>query len=283
MNASPPRVLALILAGGASSRMRRDKAAVEYQGQRQLDRTCELAARHATGVFVSVRADQVDDPVRSRWPLIVDSVPGAGPIVGIRSALAHTPGAAWLVLACDLPFLSDAALAHLLGARDPGCLATAYRSAHDGLPEPLCAIWEPGAAAELADFQAGGRRCPRKFLATHRARLIEPLEPRALDNINTPEEYAEARAILDAPAGTARMQITIQYYALMREQAGRSDEVVDTRAATPADLYEELCRRHPFTLERSLVKVAVNGEFRDWTHTLASGDSVVFIPPVAGG
>ncbi len=280
---SAPPVRALVLAGGASSRMQRDKAAVEYRGERQLDRTCALAARHATAVFVSVRADQADDPLRARWPLIIDALPGAGPIVGIRSALAHTPGAAWLVLACDLPFLSDAALAHLLDQRDPGCLATAYLSAHDGLPEPLCAIWEPEAASALADFQAGGRRCPRKFLTTHRAKLIEPLDPRALDNINTPEEYAEARAILEAPPGTARMQIRIQYYALMREQAGRSDEAVETRAATPAELYAELCRRHPFTLAQSLVKVAVNGEFRDWSHALAPGDSVVFIPPVAGG
>ncbi len=283
MNREPAPVFGLILAGGASSRMQRDKAAIEYLGERQLDRACELARRHVTEVFVSVRADQTQDPVRSRWPLIVDSLPGAGPIVGIRSALARTPGVAWLVLACDLPFLSDAALEHLLQARDPACLATAYSSAHDGLPEPLCAIWEPAAAAALADFQSGGRRCPRKFLSTHHAKLIDPFEPRALDNINTPAEYAEARAILEAPAGRGGIQVTIRYYALMREQAGRSDEVVDTRAATPADLYAELCARHPFTLAREVVKVAVNGEFRDWAHTLASGDSVVFIPPVAGG
>ena len=263
--------------------MQRDKAAIEYLGEKQLDRTCALARRHVSEVFVSVRADQTEDPVRSRWPLIVDSVPGAGPIVGIRSALAHNPGVAWLVLACDLPFLSDAALEHLLNARDPACLATAYLSAHDGLPEPLCAIWEPAAAAALADYQAGGRRCPRKFLTTHGAKLIDPFDPRALDNINTPEEYAEAHALLEASPDKTPMQINVRYYALMREQAGRSDEVVETRAATPADLYSELRARHPFTLARELVKVAVNGEFRDWTHALATGDSVVFIPPVAGG
>ncbi len=113
-------------------------------------------------------------------------------MIGIRSALAEYPGNAWLVLACDLPFLSDGALEHLIAARDPGRLATAYSSAHDGLPEPLCAIWEPAAAPALAVFQDGGRHCPRKFLATHDARLIEPFDAAALDNVNTPEEYAEA-------------------------------------------------------------------------------------------
>jgi molybdopterin-guanine dinucleotide biosynthesis protein A len=130
--------------------------------------------------------------------MIVDSVPGEGPIVGIRSALAAHPHAAWLVLACDLPFLSDTSLAQLLNERDAAGLATAYRSTYDGLPEPLCAIWEPRAAAALASYQEAGGRCPRKFLIQQAARLLEPLDRRALDNINTPEEYAEALATIEA-------------------------------------------------------------------------------------
>jgi molybdopterin converting factor subunit 1 len=79
------------------------------------------------------------------------------------------------------------------------------------------------------------------------------------------------------------MKLNIQYYALMREQAGRSEETIETDASTPADLYGELVARHGFTLPREQLKVAVNSEFRDWSHPLAGGDAVVFIPPVAGG
>jgi molybdopterin converting factor subunit 1 len=79
------------------------------------------------------------------------------------------------------------------------------------------------------------------------------------------------------------MQLKIQYYALMREQAGRSEETLDTCAATPSDLYGELATRYGFTLAREQLKVAVNNEFSDWTRSLAAGDAVVFIPPVAGG
>ncbi|MFI4889104.1 MAG: MoaD/ThiS family protein [Steroidobacterales bacterium] len=79
------------------------------------------------------------------------------------------------------------------------------------------------------------------------------------------------------------MNIHIQYYALMREQSGRSTELLDTSAPTPAALYAELARRYPFTLSQDQLKVAVNGEFRDWSHALKAGDAVVFIPPVAGG
>jgi molybdenum cofactor guanylyltransferase len=191
-------VYGLILAGGSSSRMRRDKATLAYNGKSQLDRAFELAGRHLPQVFVSVRASQTADPTRAQHPMIVDSVPGEGPIVGIRSALAAHPHAAWLVLACDLPFLSDTSLAQLLNERDAAGLATAYRSTYDGLPEPLCAIWEPRAAAALASYQEAGGRCPRKFLIQQAARLLEPLDRRALDNINTPEEYAEALATIEA-------------------------------------------------------------------------------------
>ena len=199
MNEFPSPVYGLILAGGSSRRMNLDKAALKYQGRTQLDRAFELASRHVANVFVSVRADQTLDPTRAQRPMIVDSVAGEGPIAGIRSALAAHSKVAWLVLACDLPYLSDAAIDFLLRRRDATALATAYTSAHDGLPEPLCAIWEPAAAEALADYQAGGGHCPRKFLIRHGARLLEPQDSRALDNVNTPEEYRQALATLDGP------------------------------------------------------------------------------------
>jgi molybdopterin-guanine dinucleotide biosynthesis protein A/molybdopterin converting factor small subunit len=277
---SPEPIYGLILAGGASKRMLRDKAALKIQGKTQLDRAFDLLSRHLHRVFVSVRADQTSDPTRAHLPMIVDSVEGAGPIVGIRSALAAHPEVAWLALACDLPFLSDRAIEELLRRRDPSALATAYNSAHDGLPEPLCAIWEPSAAALLAEYHAAGSHCPRKFLIRHGAQLIDLPDPRALDNVNTPEEYSQAVAALDT---LAPMQLKIQYYALMREQAGRSEETLETSAATPADLYTELAARYGFTLSREQLKVAVNSEFSDWSRKLAANDAVVFIPPVAGG
>jgi molybdenum cofactor guanylyltransferase len=203
-SAMPPAgvpVYGLILAGGRSTRMQRDKASLTYQGKTQLDRAFELAGRHAAKVFVSVRADQTLDATRALRPMIVDSVEGEGPIAGIRSALAAHPEAAWLVLACDLPFLSDTAVEHLLRQRNSSDfasrVATAYKSTHDGLPEPLCAVWEPGSAGVLAEYQAGGGHCPRKFLIRHNALLLEPQDTRALDNVNTPQEYTQALAALD--------------------------------------------------------------------------------------
>jgi molybdopterin-guanine dinucleotide biosynthesis protein A len=188
----------LVLAGGASKRMHSDKATLLYRGATQLDRAFDLIARHSVRSFVSVRASQAQEPTRAAKPLIIDSIDGEGPIVGIRSAMAAHPEAAWLVLACDLPLLSDRTLQRLLDERDVSGFATAYRSTYDGLPEPLCALWEPGAAAALAAYQLEGGDCPRKFLIRRGARLVEAEDPAALDNINTPDEYDEARALLAA-------------------------------------------------------------------------------------
>lgn len=288
MPASP--LFGLVLAGGASTRMGRDKAALSYHGKSQLEWTFDLASELCAATFVSVRPDQRDEPTRKSLPQIVDLQPGIGPIAGISAALQQHPKAAWLVLACDLPFITRDVLTTLIEKRDPQAIATAYRSAHDNLPEPLCAIWEPSAREAVLAYIASGKQCPRKLLINSNARLLDLPNARALDNINTGEEFKEASAALapvtrpsgDLPQGQG-LKVRVQYYALFREQAGRSEETIETSATTPAELYRELQARHPFKLAQQQLKVAVNTDFRDWDSRLASGDTVVFIPPVAGG
>src|SRR5438105_8042377 len=274
-------IYALVLAGGRSTRMQQDKAALTYHGRTQLEWAVALLQPHAQRVFVSVRPDQTGDPVRAHFDQIVDTHENLGPVAGIMAAQAKHPQVAWLVLACDLPFLDNATLTHLIAARQPKRLATAYRSSHDGLPEPLCAIYEPASREPLLAHVAKGKDCPRKFLINHDVQLIDEPNPRALDNINTPDEYGSAIEILNVAAPDKR--IKIQYYAILREQAGRSDESIVTAARTPRDLYIELKARYPFSLAPEMLRVAVNAEFGEWSQRLADGDSVVFIPPVAGG
>jgi molybdopterin-guanine dinucleotide biosynthesis protein A len=276
----------LVLAGGRSTRMQRDKAAIEYRpGESQLDAAFRLLVPRVTRAFISVRADQRTDPARAVHSQIVDRGDVEGPIAGITAALAEHPGAAWLVLACDLPFLDARTLDTLIEARDRDGDATAFKSSHDGLPEPLCAIYEPRAGASIATYLETGRNCPRKYLINARTRLLEQPNPRALDNVNTGAEYGAAMSAIhnvDAQESPAR-EIRVQYYALLREQAGRSAEVINTRARTPRELYAELAAKYPFTLPAEMLRVAVNTEFGEWSQPLNAGDAVVFVPPVAGG
>lgn len=78
-------------------------------------------------------------------------------------------------------------------------------------------------------------------------------------------------------------RIHIQYFAILREQAGLSEQQVQSEAATPAQLYRELACLHGFDLPSERLRAVVNEEFVAWDATLADGDRVVFIPPVAGG
>ena len=191
---SLPPIYGLVLAGGRSSRMQRDKAAIEYRpGETQLEAAMKLLTPRVGRAFVSVRPDQRADPARAGYPQIVDRGGLEGPIAGISAALQEHPDVAWLVLACDLPFLDEATLDTLLLARNPDYDATAYVSSHDGLPEPLCAIYEPKARAGVLAQIAAGRNCPRKFLINAHTQLLKQPSPRALDNVNTVEEYERAK------------------------------------------------------------------------------------------
>lgn len=77
--------------------------------------------------------------------------------------------------------------------------------------------------------------------------------------------------------------LTVLYFAALREQAGKERETVHSAAADPAALYAELAAQYGFTLPQSRLRAAVNHSFCPWTQPLAAGDTVAFIPPIAGG
>ncbi len=77
--------------------------------------------------------------------------------------------------------------------------------------------------------------------------------------------------------------VQVQYFAMLREQARCSEETVATAAASPAALYEELRRRHGFSLAGAQVRVAIDDRFAAWDAPLADGVRVAFVPPFAGG
>lgn len=78
-------------------------------------------------------------------------------------------------------------------------------------------------------------------------------------------------------------EITIKYFAALREQAGRSEERRQTAVASAAELYRELQAEYGLSLDMQHLKVAINNQYCSLEQPLQSGDTVVFIPPVAGG
>ena len=188
MSEAHPELFGLVLAGGLSTRMGEDKALITYHQQTQLARSYELLNKYCDKTFVSVSASMSNENSRKDYPLIIDQYENGGPLIGIASALNAYPDKAWLVVACDLPFLDTHTIENLIHNRKPAAEATAYISAHDGLPEPLCAIWEPSIQQRVETAIQLKNACPRKVLIQADTNLLELPLSNALDNANTPQD-----------------------------------------------------------------------------------------------
>jgi molybdenum cofactor guanylyltransferase len=192
----------LVLAGGKSLRMGRDKSAIPWHGRAQKYYMADLLKTICRNVFISQRQDQpvTDNP---GYEILTDSHTGIGPYGAILSAFAFRPGSAWLVVACDLPLLTKRTLDFLLANRDDQAIATTFKSPYDGLPEPLITIWEPRSYQVLLTHLSQGYTCPRKVLIrSNAAHIILPPDPDALMNVNTPDELVKAERIMNAEQGT---------------------------------------------------------------------------------
>jgi len=185
-------IYGLVLAGGESRRMGRDKALLIRDGRSQLAHIAALLEGITERVYVSSRQEQQDDPERSRFENIVDRYADIGPVAGILSAMDAHPNIDWLVVACDLPNIDATTLSFLLEKSDPKQSFTAFKSNYDGLPEPLCALYRSGSGAIIRRFVEDGIVCPRKILIRSDTQLLEQPDPAALDNINTPDDLASS-------------------------------------------------------------------------------------------
>lgn len=182
-----PKIKGLVLAGGRSVRMGKDKGEIIYHEKDQRQHTAELLKPYCDEVLISVRPDQ-KDAVKSNFPLLPDSFLGLGPFGAILSAFREDPNAAWFVVACDLPLLDSKTLESLVNQRSTEHIATAFRTGQQQFPEPLITIWEPLAYPRSLNFLALGYSCPRKVLINSDVHLIDPPNLEALTNVNTLDE-----------------------------------------------------------------------------------------------
>lgn len=188
-------IYGLVLAGGQSRRMGRDKALLSYDGaQNQLEHTTELLQPICEQVYISQRNDQ-SYPLPDGTDAILDERSDfKGPLCGILSAMNAHPNVHWLVVACDLPHLKSVTLKKLVTEFQSNTHhAIAYRNSNDGLPEPLCAIYPAGSSQELSTLARELKtNSPRKLLIELKATLIQQDDRQSLNNINTPEAFEKA-------------------------------------------------------------------------------------------
>ncbi len=266
----------LLLAGGRSTRMGRDKASMVLgaDGLNQAQRGIQALARVCEKTFLSLREGQTA-PAGCEGIETVRDKPGlGGPLAGILAAFDREPNAAWLVMACDLPFVTPEVLINLVSARREDLAFRAYASSSDGLPEPLCAIYEPAAREILQSHAAKNHLCPRHILIEEKAPLLElPQTHReALENMNSPEDIA-----------AAPKEIHICWFGALAEERGCREETITTTARNAEGLLQECADQFGLAGLKSHVRIAVNDEFAKSDHPILTGDKVVFLKPFSGG
>ena len=181
------KIHGLILTGGYSKRMGRDKALISDGNQTALEKIYDLLKHSLQEVFVSVRADQKEEAKRAEFKLIVDQNQYSGPMAGILSAFNSYPDIAWLIVACDMPYLDTETIDQLIQNRNKEKVATLFISPKDGLPEPLCSIYEPLFFKTVSnDNRLIQNNSPRDTLMLMDTLLIKPENPKSLINTNYP-------------------------------------------------------------------------------------------------
>jgi molybdopterin-guanine dinucleotide biosynthesis protein A len=191
LNDRIPPLHGLVLSGGKSTRMRQDKGSLDYHGQPQREHLYRLLSPHCPVVAVSCNHEQAAE-LAGQLPVIEDRFLGLGPLGGILSAFQTAPDAAWLTVACDLPYLSAQTLHYLVQHRNPSKMATAFLDPQGEFPEPLITVWEPRSYPVLLQFLSQGYACPRKALLNADVELLEAPDVKELRNVNYPEEREEA-------------------------------------------------------------------------------------------
>lgn len=183
----------LILAGGDSRRMGRDKTLLEIDGKTLLQRAVDALREVFPQVLVSVRRRRGDVDA----PQVLDEIPDAGPLAGVCAGLARA-GTPWVfAAAADMPFL-DAAPIRALAARRGDFEAVV--PVVQGHPQPLAAFYAARALPALRDVLAQpGRRGLRAALERLDVCLVHEDDIRSADpslrgfiDLDTPGDVAAA-------------------------------------------------------------------------------------------
>ncbi len=192
--ANIPPLYGLVLAGGKSQRMGKDKGQIDYHGKPQREFMADILNEICDETFLSVRSSK--NEAATDYPFLEDTFYDLGPFGAIASAFRHRPNAAWLVIACDLPLLDLETLDFLVKNRNPSAIATAFNSPVNEFPEPLISIWEPSSYPILLQFLAQGFSCPRKVLINSAVKLVDAPDGQKLMNVNRPEELMEVMKLI---------------------------------------------------------------------------------------
>lgn len=191
-------VSAIVLGGGRSIRMGRDKAALPFGPETMLARVVQAVQCVADDVVVVGGSRQrLPDGVRV-VRVVPDLVEGLGPLAGLATGLAAVRGERALLLACDMPLVAPALLQRMLELAGD---ADACVPLVDGLPMTTCAAYATRVLPRAQEHLASGTRSLRALLTDVSVRWVTADQLRQVDpdllsfwDCDTPEQYRAALA-----------------------------------------------------------------------------------------
>jgi molybdopterin-guanine dinucleotide biosynthesis protein A len=181
---------ALILAGGESRRMGRDKATLPLGEKTLLQHVADTLHPLFPHLLVSVRQPRPD----LAYPQICDTVANAGALAGLMAGLAAAPTPWIFAVACDMPFLHPAVVRYLAAQRGEFQAVVPVVQGH---AQPLAAFYHQSCLAEFAQHPHSGMRKQLKNLAVCYVpdTLLTPLDPtlHSFFDLDTPQDMTHAR------------------------------------------------------------------------------------------
>lgn len=187
---------AIILAGGQSRRMQRNKALLDFAGQPLIKHIADQLKTAFPEILIG--ANDPDQYGFLGLKIVLDNEPGCGPLMGIASCLGQSRHDLNFVTACDIPNQNIPFIRRMLDAAD-GYDAVIPVSP-DGRHDPLFGIYRKTVIQPAADLLKHGKRRIMDLSGHARVLLLDALETGGLQNLNTPEDYVRS---LDDAAGVA--------------------------------------------------------------------------------
>jgi molybdopterin-guanine dinucleotide biosynthesis protein A len=193
---TPASVAGFVLTGGRSSRMGRDKALMAYGDHTLVEHVAQVVERACGSVVL------VGSPERYRalpYPAIEDVLPEEGPLGGIHAALCASSAEWNLVVACDMPLITEALLESLLEAAGQFTGDCIVPVSPGGRLQPLCALYRRRCLDTVTGLLDRGVRKMREAIPQLGAILLPVRSAAPFRNLNTPQEWDAHRTASAEP------------------------------------------------------------------------------------
>ena len=183
--ANPVPISAVILAGGESSRMGRDKVLLSVKGKTLIRHLYDILIKLFDEVIISVAEET--EPVIPNVPIVPDVVPDKGPLMGIYSGICASSYFVNFVIACDIPTIKISLLRKLLS----------YSLGYDvivpsfepGRYEPLFAIYTKEVIVSAKALLDNDKRRVDGLFSLCKTKILQISDSNWYTNLNTPEDY----------------------------------------------------------------------------------------------